>query len=46
MLIGAPEVLRLAPSWRIVLYGLVLLLVVRFRPQGILVRRERVRVDA
>lgn len=46
VLIGAPEVLRLAPSWRIVLYGLVLLLVVRFRPQGILVRRERVRADA
>ncbi|MFF0632330.1 ABC transporter permease [Nocardia sp. NPDC004151] len=42
VLIGVPEVLRLAPSWRIVLYGLVLLLVVRFRPQGILVRRDRV----
>ncbi|MFD7843574.1 ABC transporter permease [Nocardia sp. NPDC059764] len=45
VLIGAPELLRLAPSWRIVLYGLVLLLVVRFRPQGILVRRDRVRTS-
>ncbi|MGV9834919.1 ABC transporter permease [Nocardia niigatensis] len=46
VLIGVPELLRLAPSWRIVLYGLVLLLVVRFRPQGILVRRNRVPVHA
>ncbi|MFE3001515.1 ABC transporter permease [Nocardia sp. NPDC059246] len=46
VLIGVPELLRLAPSWRIVLYGLVLLLVVRFRPQGILVRRNRVPINA
>ncbi|MGV9410355.1 ABC transporter permease [Nocardia sp. NPDC003693] len=46
VLIGVPEALRLAPELRIVLYGVVLLLVVRFRPQGILVRRERVKVTS
>lgn len=37
-LIGAMELLRFAPEWRIIVYGLVLILVVRFRPGGILVR--------
>lgn len=38
VLIGAMEVLRFAPELRIIVYGLVLILVVRFRPGGILVR--------
>jgi branched-chain amino acid transport system permease protein len=38
VLIGAMEVLRFAPELRIIAYGLVLILVVRFRPGGILVR--------
>lgn len=46
VLIGVPEALRLAPEARILLYGVVLLLFVRFRPQGILVRSERVPVSA
>jgi len=46
VLIGVPEALRMAPQARIVLYGAVLLLIIRFRPQGILVRRERVPVSA
>ncbi|RDI52151.1 ABC transporter permease [Nocardia mexicana] len=46
VLIGVPEALRLAPQARIVLYGVVLLLIIRFRPQGILVRRQRVPVTA
>ncbi len=37
ILIGAMELLRFAPEWRIIVYGLVLILVVRFRPGGILV---------
>ncbi|MGW5315855.1 ABC transporter permease [Nocardia thailandica] len=46
VLIGVPEALRLAPEARILLYGVVLLLIIRFRPQGVLVRSERVRVPA
>lgn len=38
VLIGAMELLRFTPELRIVAYGLVLILVVRFRPGGILVR--------
>ena len=38
VLIGAMELLRFAPELRIIVYGLVLILVVRFRPGGILVR--------
>jgi branched-chain amino acid transport system permease protein len=38
VLIGAMELLRFTPELRIVVYGLVLILVVRFRPGGILVR--------
>ena len=37
VLIGAMELLRFTPEWRIIVYGLVLILVVRFRPGGILV---------
>jgi branched-chain amino acid transport system permease protein len=40
ILIGAMELLRFAPEWRIIVYGLVLILVVRFRPGGILVRNS------
>ncbi|RJO76650.1 ABC transporter permease [Nocardia panacis] len=46
VLIGVPEALRLTPELRILLYGVVLLLFIRFRPQGVLVRRDRVRVAA
>lgn len=46
VLIGVPEALRLAPELRILLYGAVLLVIIRFRPQGILVRSERVPVNA
>jgi len=38
VLIGAMELLRFTPELRIVVYGLVLILVVRFRPGGVLVR--------
>jgi branched-chain amino acid transport system permease protein len=38
ILIGAMELLRFTPELRIIVYGLVLILVVRFRPGGILVR--------
>lgn len=40
VLIGAMELLRFTPELRIVVYGLVLILVVRFRPGGILVRNS------
>ncbi|WID99629.1 hypothetical protein QO058_01410 [Bosea vestrisii] len=35
-LIGLPEVFRVAAEYRILLYGIALLLLVRFRPQGLL----------
>jgi branched-chain amino acid transport system permease protein len=38
ILIGAMELLRFTPELRIIVYGLVLILVVRFRPGGVLVR--------
>jgi branched-chain amino acid transport system permease protein len=38
ILIGALELLRFTSDLRIIVYGLVLILVVRFRPGGILVR--------
>lgn len=38
VLVGVPELLRLAPDVRILGYGVVLLLVIRFRPQGLWVR--------
>jgi branched-chain amino acid transport system permease protein len=34
-LIGLPEIFRVAADYRMLIYGLVLLLVVRFRPQGL-----------
>jgi branched-chain amino acid transport system permease protein len=38
VLVGAPELLRIAPDVRILLYGVLLIAVIRFRPQGVLVR--------
>jgi branched-chain amino acid transport system permease protein len=38
VLIGSLEVLRVAPELRVILYGVTLILVVRFRPGGIWVR--------
>ncbi|MCU1415119.1 MAG: transporter permease [Microbacteriaceae bacterium] len=40
ILIGAMEALRFTPELRIIVYGLVLILVVRFRPGGILVKNS------
>jgi branched-chain amino acid transport system permease protein len=36
LLIGLPEVFRVAAEYRVLIYGIVLLLLVRFRPQGLL----------
>ncbi|HEY5833877.1 ABC transporter permease [Streptomyces sp.] len=38
VLVGAPEVLRMAQDLRIIFYGILLLLIIRFRPQGIWAR--------
>jgi branched-chain amino acid transport system permease protein len=35
-LVGIPELFRIAAEYRILIYGIVLLLLVRFRPQGLL----------
>jgi branched-chain amino acid transport system permease protein len=35
-----PEALRVAQMWRLVAFGLLLVLVMRFRPQGLLGFRE------
>jgi branched-chain amino acid transport system permease protein len=35
-LVGLPEVFRVAAEYRVLIYGIVLLLLVRFRPQGLL----------
>ena len=35
LLIGLPEVFRIAAEYRVLIYGIVLLLLVRFRPQGL-----------
>jgi branched-chain amino acid transport system permease protein len=40
ILIGAMELLRFTPELRIIVYGLVLIIVVRFRPGGILVKNS------
>ncbi len=40
VLIAVPELLRLTPDIRILLYGVVLIAVIRFRPQGLWVRRR------
>ncbi|MGV8976730.1 MAG: ABC transporter permease [Cellulomonas sp.] len=39
VLVGAPELLRLAPQVRILSYGVLLLAIIRFRPQGIWIRK-------
>ena len=36
LLVGLPEVFRVAAEYRVLIYGIVLLLLVRFRPQGIM----------
>ena len=36
LLIGLPEIFRVAAEYRVLIYGIVLLLLVRFRPQGLL----------
>jgi branched-chain amino acid transport system permease protein len=36
LLVGLPEVFRVAAEYRVLIYGLVLLLLIRFRPQGLL----------
>lgn len=38
--IGVPEVLRVANIWRLVAYGLLLVLIMIFRPQGLMGYRE------
>ena len=35
-LVGLPELFRFTAEWRMLLYGVVLLLLIRFRPQGLL----------
>ncbi|WP_418969066.1 ABC transporter permease [Alloscardovia omnicolens] len=35
ILIGLPEILRFASSWRSIIYGLLLVLIIQFRPQGL-----------
>ncbi|MGA4508641.1 ABC transporter permease [Propionibacteriaceae bacterium G1746] len=41
VLVGLPELLRVTPDVRILGYGLLLLLIVRFRPQGLFVRSDK-----
>ena len=41
VLVGLPELLRITPDVRILGYGLLLLVIVRFRPQGLFTRGER-----
>ena len=36
LLVGLPELFRVAAEYRILIYGVVLLLLIRFRPQGLL----------
>ena len=36
VLTGLPELFRFTTEYRMLIYGLVLLLVIRFRPQGLL----------
>jgi branched-chain amino acid transport system permease protein len=38
--IGIPEALRVANIWRLVAYGLLLVLIMIFRPQGLMGYRE------
>ena len=39
VLVGLPEALRVAPEGRILLYGVIMIAVIRFRPQGLWTRR-------
>jgi branched-chain amino acid transport system permease protein len=39
-MIPMPEVLRIADEWRLVLYGLAVVVVIMVRPEGILGFRE------
>ncbi|MGO4419024.1 ABC transporter permease, partial [Streptomyces sp. MCAF7] len=39
VLVGAPEFLRIAQDARLLTYGVLLLLLIRFRPQGLWARR-------
>ena len=39
LLVGLPEALRLAPDVRIVLYGVIVVAIIRFLPQGLWTRR-------
>jgi branched-chain amino acid transport system permease protein len=39
ILVGLPELLRIVPDVRILGYGVLLLLIIRFRPRGLWVRR-------
>ena len=36
VLVGLPELFRAAAEYRMLIYGVVLLLLIRFRPQGLL----------
>jgi branched-chain amino acid transport system permease protein len=36
VLAGLPELFRLTAEYRILIYGIVLLLLIRFRPQGLM----------
>jgi len=38
--IGIPEALRVANIWRLVAYGLILVLIMIFRPQGLMGYKE------
>lgn len=44
VLVGLPEALRIAPEVRILGYGVLLVLIVRFRPQGLFISSGRRRV--
>lgn len=39
VLVGLPEALRVAPDVRILLYGVIMIAMIRFRPQGLWTRR-------
>ncbi len=39
LLVGLPEVLRVASEWRILAYGVVMIAMIRLRPRGLWVRR-------
>lgn len=43
VLVGLPELLRITPDVRILGYGLLLLVIIRFRPQGLFTRSEAAR---